>query len=461
MNDQLYDLTLTGFVYGGDALGRIPDDAGRERVVFVPFALPGERVRIRLVEQRRGFARGELVQVVDPSPFRIQARCKHFGVCGGCHYQHIPYELQLKAKADIVRDQFRRIGHIDDAPVHETIPSQNPWNYRNQVQFHLTPEGRLGYIKAGLGDDLAAEKPGQRGTPARPGAILPISECHLPESAVNNVWPDLDFEAGIDLDRVAVRQGVDEELMVVLESDDPALPELEVESGVSVVHTIEEHSIVMAGADHIAMCVSGRDFRVSASSFFQVNTGMAAQMVEHVLAGVTSLLGPQESNHLQVDVQQTTQPGSPALSLAEAVILDVYCGVGLFSAFLAPLCKRLIGIESSSSACEDFSVNLDEFDNVELYEDFAENVLPTLNVQPDIMLVDPPRAGLDVAARDGILRLQPQIIIYVSCDPSTLARDARRIIDGGYRLTSVIPFDLFPQTYHIESISWFERQQLP
>jgi 23S rRNA (uracil1939-C5)-methyltransferase len=141
-------------------------------------------------------------------------------------------------------------------------------------------------------------------------------------------------------------------------------------------------------------------------------------------------------------------------------ILDVYCGVGLFSAFLAPTCKRLIGIESSPSACEDFAVNLDEFDHVELYEGMAEDVVPALVgqiVNLSYVLVDPPRAGVEKRALDGIRELKPPVVAYVSCDPSTLARDAARLIAGGYRLLEVTPFDMFPQTYHIESISLFER----
>lgn len=146
-----------------------------------------------------------------------------------------------------------------------------------------------------------------------------------------------------------------------------------------------------------------------------------------------------------------------SLPLPAETILDVYCGVGLFSAFLAPNVKRLIGIESSPSACEDFVINLDEFDNVELYEALAEDALPVLDIHPEVILVDPPRAGLDRRALDAILALKPRTLAYVSCDPSTLARDARRLIAGGYHLKQVTPFDMFPQTYHIESISLFEN----
>ncbi|MBU2610464.1 MAG: 23S rRNA (uracil(1939)-C(5))-methyltransferase RlmD, partial [Chloroflexi bacterium] len=192
-------------------------------------------------------------------------------------------------------------------------------------------------------------------------------------------------------------------------------------------------AVVLAGDDHVFINVLGRPFRVSAASFFQVNTRMAAALVKHLL---------------------TNLPISP-----NANLLDVYCGVGLFSAFLAPHVKQLIGVESSLSACEDFAFNLDEFDNVELYEGAAEEILPAFVGRIDnspYILVDPPRAGLDVRAMDALLALRPGMIAYISCDPSTLARDTARLIAGGYRLKQVAPFDLFPQTYHIESISIFE-----
>src|SRR5215208_6728266 len=415
-----HEITLTALTYGGDALGRLEDG----RAVFVPFGLPGERVRIRLTEEKRNFARGELLAILEASPYRIVPRCQHFGICGGCHYQNLPYEEQLKAKTEILRDQLTRIGKIENPPVHSMVASPSPWNYRNHVQFHLTKEGRLGYIRADV------------------PKVFPIIECHLPEGSINSLWPQLEFEPDTNLERVSLRAGKDDDLLLTLESDFPEAPELEIEAGISVAHIYEENAVVIAGNDHIVISVLDRDFRVSAASFFQVNTAMAEKMVNHLL------------NNLPI-TQSTT-------------LLDVYCGVGLFSAFLAPKCERLIGIESSLSACEDFSFNLDEFDHVELYEGLAEEVLPALVERivadpaegRDISLcivVDPPRAGLEKHVVDGILKLSPHMIAYVSCDPSTLARDAARLIQGGYRLKDATPFDLFPQTYHIESISLFER----
>ena len=156
-------------------------------------------------------------------------------------------------------------------------------------------------------------------------------------------------------------------------------------------------------------------------------TPMATAMVEHLLA------------HL---------PLTP-----ESIVLDVYCGVGLFSAFIAPEVAEVIGIEENPLAVEDFGVNLDAYHNVSIYEAPAEDVMPELNVQPDIILVDPPRAGLDLPVLDAIVEMKPDVLAYVSCDPSTLARDAKRLRSAGFVLEQLTPFDLFPQTYHIESIS--------
>jgi 23S rRNA (uracil1939-C5)-methyltransferase len=413
MEPLMYDITLEKLTYGGEAMGRLPDG----RAVFVPFCLPGEQVRLELTEDRKNFTRGKMIELLKASPDRVTPKCKHFGKCGGCHYQILPYEKQLQAKTEILRDQLQRIGKIENPPIMQMVPSALEWNYRNHVQFHLTAEGKVGFINV------------------KGNSTLPIEECHLPETGINTFRHELQFESNKDVERVSLRAGVDEELMVVLESESPEPPELEIEADVSVVHLYDEHAVVIAGRDNLVFNILGKDFRVSAASFFQVNTKMAEKMVEHL---TTRLLA-----HV-----------SPSVTL-----LDVYCGVGLFSKFLAEKCQTVIGIETSESACEDFSVNLDEFENIELYEGTAEEVLPGLAGRLDsstCAIVDPPRAGIEKHALDAILSIKPQIIVYVSCDPSTLARDAARLIHGGYRLVEVTPFDLFPQTYHIESISIFE-----
>ena len=400
------EVTLDTHVYGGEALGPLADG----RAVFVPYALPGEMARIRLTDDKPRYARGKLIEIVTPSPERIAPRCPHFTQCGGCHYQHIPYETQLQIKTDVLRDQLERIGKLNNPPVRPIVPSQ-PWNYRNHVQFHITPEGELGYQAGGS------------------NTTLPIRECHLPTEAINQVWPLLDMEAIPSLERVSLRGGMNDDLMLILESNEPEPVELEIDLPLSVAYLGPGGALVLAGDDHVIIEIQQRLFRVSAGSFFQVNTPMAEQMVAHVLENL---------------------PLTP-----QTTLVDAYCGVGLFSAFLAPHVGRLISIEDSPDACEDFEVNLDEFDHVELYEAPVEDVLPTLDAHPQIIVVDPPRSGLARPALDAILSLGPDVLAYISCDPATLARDGKRLSNGGYQLQQITPFDLFPQTYHIESISFW------
>ena len=409
--DKEFTVKLLTAVYGGDTLGRLPDG----RAVFVPLALPGETVRLRLLEEKRGHARAELLEVLQPAPERILPPCPHYGRCGGCHYQHIDYPQQVAQKTAILCEQLERIGGIVAPPVENCVPAPDIFYYRNHIQFHLTPQGQLGYHR----------RDGE--------AIMPVETCLLPEAPLGELWPQLNFEGlTSELERIAIRLGAGEDLQITLESSAVEPPEMIVEElPVSVIHLSPAGSLVLAGSQAVLMQTAGQTLRVSAGSFYQVNTAMAAAMVQHLLA--------------RLDLTP------------EMTVVDIYCGVGLFSAFLAPRVARLIGIESSASACEDFVFNLDAYENVELYEALAEDVLPGLDVRPDLILVDPPRAGLQHRALDGLLALDAPLLVYISCDPATLGRDARRLVQGGYRLKTITPFDLFPQTYHIESISIWER----
>ncbi|MEW6093244.1 MAG: TRAM domain-containing protein, partial [Chloroflexota bacterium] len=276
MTSDLLTIELEKLTYGGDALGRLPDG----RAVFVPFALPGERVRVRVTEEKRGHVRAELAEVLEASPERVAPRCRHYRACGGCHYQHLSYESQLAAKEEILRDQLRRIGKIEDPPVHGMVASPSQWNYRNHIQFHLAREGKLAFV----------------GVDGR--SLLPVSECHLPEPELNAIWPGLLFDPGLGLERVSLRLGADGEVVLTLESPEP--PELEIEADLSVVHLLKDEAVVMAGDRYLTMEVNGRSFRVSAGAFFQVNTLMAGKMVAHLL------------ERLPVTPQTT--------------LLDVYCG---------------------------------------------------------------------------------------------------------------------------------------
>lgn len=409
--ENYFQVTPTKFVYGGEVLARLPD----ERAVFIPFALPGEEVRIRLTEDKKGYARGEITEIIRPGENRIEPRCPHFQTCGGCHYQHLEYAEQLEIKKNILRDQLIRIGKIQDPSVEETVASPLPWNYRNQVQFHLSPQGDLGFVAHGSSSK-----------------IVPIRECHLLDDVLQAVWPTLDIESVPGLERVILRSGEGEEdALLVLETSDPQPIEFEVDYPISVVLRGPGGDIILSGDEFTLVEVLDFPFVVSAGSFFQVNVPVAERVIDHLVE---------------------------VLPLSEqSTVVDVYCGVGLFSVFLAPRVKKLIGIESSPEAGDDFMHNLAEFENVEFYQADAEDVLPHLDLQPEIVLVDPPRGGLSGDALDGITSLSPEVICYVSCDPATLARDIKRLKKHNYTLRKCTPFDMFPQTYHIESVNLFQK----
>jgi 23S rRNA (uracil1939-C5)-methyltransferase len=409
-NPPTYQVTPEKFIYGGETLARLPDG----RAVFIPFTLPGERVEIQLTEDKERYARGEVLQIITPNQNRIQPKCVHFEECGGCHYQHLPYLDQLQVKRAVLQEQLERIGKFTDPPVQDMVPSPQPFYYRNYVQFQISREGELGFYRA------------------QEDSVLPIQECHLPEELLNEAWPILDLDVIPGLNRVGMRTGEgDQDLLLILESEDPAPVEFSVDLPLSAVHLGPGGELILSGDEFTIVGVHGFPFVVSARSFFQVNTGVAELLIDHL---------------------RNVLPLSSTTTL-----FDVYCGVGLFSVFLASAVEKVIGVESAPTAVEDFMHNLQDFENVEIYEGRAEDILPLLEEQPDIILVDPPRGGLDRKVLDEILEHNPAILAYVSCDPATLARDARRLVNGGYTLTQTTPFDMFPQTYHIESVSLFER----
>ncbi len=399
---------LAASAYGGSSVGRYNGKA-----VFVPFTIPGEVVKVSIVEEKKNFALARLVEVVKPSPLRVEPPCPYHSVCGGCHYQHLPYQEQLNLKRTIFGEQLKKIAKITDLPPIEVVPSPSQLGYRNNVQFHLNSQGKPCFV------------PAETGVP-----LLAVEDCLLMGNASKELLPYLSFESESGIDRVILREA-EGSSMLILESDELDVPALQIEADMSVVHITEQDTVVLAGEDYLVHQVAGQKFKVSAASFFQVNTQATAIMVEKVL------------DTINWD--------------AEMVVMDLYCGVGLFSKFLAPRVGKIIALEVSSSSCADFVDNLDEFDNVELYEGLAEEIVPNIRSKVDVVVADPPRAGLDSRVTDALAKLMPTWLVYVSCDPTTFARDVARLAGHGYELASSTILDMFPHTYHIESINLFKR----
>ncbi len=402
---EIIPLKIQSLVYGGFGLSRMPDG----KTVFVPYVLPDEIVEVRIREEKKDHILAELINIVLPHPQRIFPQCKHFGKCGGCHYQHIPYEFQLQYKKAIFIEQLQRIAGIQVPIINEFNPSMSEWGYRNAMQFSLSETGKLSF------SDFSRNNP------------FEVLECHIPMPEINSFWPLVDFEAGTQIERVEVRQNGGGDLMLVMRGSDEVLPEMETEAPVSIVHLGKTDQVIMAGDDYLMMCVKDRNFKVSAGAFFQTNFEGANDLVDVVVKAIS-----QSNCHS---------------------VMDVFCGVGLFSAFLADRVEQIIGIESSPAACEDFAVNLDEYDNVSLYQGKAENILASIIEYSDCVIVDPPRSGLKRETALSIIRKNPQLLIYISCNPSTLARDAKYLNEAGYTIESSTLVDMFPQTFHIESVN--------
>ena len=442
------DVELTDLAYGGDAVGRYEG-----RVLFVPGGIPGERVRVDIVEERRGHARAMLLEILRPAPERVEPSYPLLTDCG-CQWQHIAYPAQLTWKAHIVRQLLVRIGKQPDAVVHPTIgmPSGvSPWQYRNIALFSVGPEGEVGFklTESHEVQDLeecallhpALDMVYQRVR----GKLIKYFGDSLSEmiqgftirgaiGAVNNTSAGA-VKAVPTLLSLHARPGslieAPQQLAHELITIAPGIV------GVIVERVGGRYGRVVAGQEFLTDTVLGRRFRVSADSFFQVNLVQTAALIEKAL----QMLDPQRSE----------------------IALDGYSGVGLFSAFLAGRSSRVIAIESQPSAVMDARANatLNNQNNITTLEGTLERILSQLHYRReriDVALVDPPRAGCHPKALQALQVLAPRNICYVSCDPSTLARDIATLCSGGrYRLVAAQPIDMFPQTYHIECVALLTR----
>jgi 23S rRNA (uracil1939-C5)-methyltransferase len=422
-------LTIEKLVYGGDGLARLPaDEHGRGKAVFLPFVLEGETVEASLVEQKRGFARARADKILEASHARIAPQCSYFSECGGCHYQHAGYAHQLEIKAAILKENLRRIAKIELDT--ELILHPSPeWNYRNRARVQVRNETQfaLGYYKFNshqlrlveqcpISSPLINRAVASFWQMGRAGKIGPgIQEIELFANAEDS---GLLLQLHVaDIRRQAAIQTAEE-----IRS---ALPEV---VGISVMRSLasqgsEPEQIVAIGADSLVYKTQRASYRVSPGAFFQVNRHMVDELAEAVTEGHSGDLA-----------------------------FDLYAGVGLFSTVLARSFPQVIAVESSPTARTDLAHNSPS--NVKTVpkttEQFLEGVADKL--RPNFVVVDPPRNGLGETVVRMLAGLGAGRMIYVSCDPATLSRDLAGLLGAGYRIQQAHIVDLFPQTYHVESV---------
>lgn len=436
-------------IYGGEGLARLPADAsGRGKAVFVPFVLAGEKIEASLTEEKPGFARARVERIIEPSLQRVQPLCPYFGSCGGCHYQHSSYEHQLEIKKEILRETLRRTAKIE-VPVEIQVHASSPWNYRNRsrLQVQTSPDFKAGYFKMGSHELLAVEQ-------------CPISSP-LINRAIAVLWQngrtgkvpagvsEVEFFANAEDSQLLVEVSATEDarraaLRQWAENVRASLPEIE---GIVVFRETRSgkaamtEKLVTVGADHLIYKTQKASYRVSAGSFFQTNRYLIDELVRIVTEG--------QSGELAV---------------------DLYAGVGLFSTALNGDMRHIISVESSQTSTGDLSYN--QGSNGEVVEATTEQYLArgekrgrvgkgavlthTLH-KPDLAVVDPPRSGLGERVARGLATLGAPRVIYVSCDPATLARDLITLLAAGYRVQQVHLVDLFPQTFHLETVVHLAR----
>jgi 23S rRNA (uracil1939-C5)-methyltransferase len=414
-----FELTPSKLIYGGEALGY-----HRGRTVLVPRVLPGERAEVEEVRTAKGVVHARPLRILEAAPQRIEAPCPYFGRCGGCHYQHLDPQVQSSAKLEILRDTLRRLGKIDWR-VEITVHSGPPWNYRNQAQIKVARQ-------SGGGVDLGFFEPQSH-------HVYPIDRCLLLSPRLNAVLAELrrpEWAPGLEnLNEIELfAEARDEEVMITLrgQAGGAATEALGREllrdiKGVACVALEWGGGFRTLGQPAFHYAVAGISYRVSPGSFFQVSRFLTPDLV----AAVTG----EEHGELA---------------------LDLFAGVGLFSLPLARRFTRVLAAEANSSAAADLEANAEAHSlaNLRVAGETSYDFLRRFaQAEPGLVVMDPPRSGVDSGSLELLAALRPRKIHYLSCSPPTLARDLRFLLGCGYQLQSVELFDLFPQTYHLETLA--------
>ncbi len=459
----LEGVEISGVAAEGNAVARVND-----MVVFVPYGAPGDVADIRITRKRSSYAEGRIERMVRPSAVRVEPRCEHFGTCGGCRWQHLPYAMQLACKQQQVEDVLRRIAKVELPPVMTIKGSERIWEYRNKMEYTfsnrrwLTPEqmasGEVFDNRDGAGFHI-------------PGAfdkVLDIHRCHLQGNLGDRLrlfikdygrthgltFYDLKSQTGL-LRTLMVRiastgetmavmsfgednRAVIQELLDAVRGEFPGLTSLMYVVNLKANDTIGDQEVVLhSGRGYIEEEMEGLRFRIGPKSFYQTNSRQAYELYKVVrsMAGLTG----------------------------DELVYDLYTGTGTIANFVSRLARRVVGIEYVPEAIDDARINsrVNGIENTEFFAGDMKDVLTAgfiaAHGTPDVMIVDPPRAGIHADVVEVMLGAAPRRIVYVSCNPATQARDLSAF-DSRYRVTAVQPVDMFPHTHHVENVVRLERR---
>ena len=473
---ELVELEIVGYAFEGKGIAKIHLDENLEDekkyVFFIDRAYPGDIINAKITKLKRSYAEAEIVDIITPSPFRTVPKCSFFGVCGGCKAQDLSYEKQIEYKQEQVVDCFEHIGELSNFEVLPIQPSEREFFYRNKMEYSFAEkrwltkdemeiEEELDKVPFGLGLHI----------PGRYDKVLDINECFLQSEISNKIlnytryfFTEKKAESYSTkthtgyLRHLVIKQsrhtdGLMVNIVTASENDDlineytqsmlKEIPEIttvvnNINTKLSQVAT-GDFEKVFYGDGFIYDNIGKFKFRISANSFFQTNTLQAEKLYQAALDFA--------------DINENE------------VVYDLFCGAGTISIFAAPFAKEVIAFESVESAIEDANLNkqLNELNNIQFYQsDLNKSFLPLIEKnkikKPDVIITDPPRSGMNPRTIDDMLELKPGKIVYISCKPSTQARDIQMLVKGGYILEKIKPVDMFPHTYHIENVAILKRK---
>lgn len=431
-------------------------------VVFIPFGAPGDVVDVKLVKKKKSHAEGNIVRIVKPSAEREEPRCSHFTVCGGCRWQHLPYSLQLQCKQQQVVDAMTRIAKVEIPPINPILGSEEIWEYRNKMEYTFSNKMWLTFEQLNSGEEFPDRDAAGFHIPGAFDKVLDIDKCYLQNDFSNRLrkfikaygkehglsFYDLRQQSGL-LRNLMVRMASTGQIMAVMQfgadepenikglldavrAEFPEITSLQYVVNLKVNDTIGDQEILVhSGAPYIEEEMEGLRFRVGPKSFYQTNSRQAYELYK-VARNFAELSG-------------------------DELVYDLYTGTGTIANFVARQARHVIGIEYVPEAIADAKVNsaVNGIDNTEFYAGDMKDVLTDEFIaqhgRPDVMIIDPPRAGMHQDVVDVIMNARPEKLVYVSCNPATQARDIA-LLDSLYQVNEIQPVDMFPHTHHVENV---------
>ena len=452
--DDISELWVDNMTFGGQGIARLDGLA-----VFVKGALPGDRVLAQIIKKKKTYAEALMIKLLSPSPDRIESPCRYFGYCGGCQWQNIRYERQLEYKRNFVKEAIERVGLIKDIPVNPTIPSERTYEYRNKMEFSFSdqPWYMPNAFKAGIrGENLALGLH----SPGTYYKIIDLETCLLQNNLGDKILGfvrEYALESGLPAYNLKTHQGFwrflvlrrsesagDWMINVVSSEENQAIMNVLAEklaerfkeirtvvnqiSAKKAAIAVGDREIVVKGDGYLEDRLGPYSFQISASSFFQTNTTGAENLFQKVL-------------------EYSGLDGSE-------IILDLYCGTGTISIFLSGQAREVVGMEIVQSAIEDAETNCrrNNISNCRFILGDIRKNLKDLSIKPDLLIIDPPRSGMHKDVLRAVMDMAVKRIIYVSCNPATMARDIG-LMSTNYETEAIQPVDMFPQTYHIEAVA--------